>query len=140
MRFVAQVLLFLPLLLAYWYVHSALALWVEWLPDLFSDRSLRLTGVLAGAMLCGALSGLVLSAPVFLLYRRHAIWVASALAFGAGAYDALHMRLDGVMQFTKVALVLDVLVFVLALPLSVYALGRLRPNYSLKRTNQSLRD
>ena len=140
MRVVAQVLLFLPLLLGYWYIHSALALWIEWLPGLFSDHSARLAGVLFGAVLCGAFAGAFLAGPVFFIYRRHALWVASMVALIAGGFDALHMRLDGVMAFTRLALVLDLLAFIVALPLSVYFLGRLRPNYSLKRTNQSLRD
>ena len=138
MRLVAQVLLFLPLLIGYWYVHGHLATWVRWVPDLFSERAYQLSGLLLGAVLCGALAGLIFAGPIRLLYQRRGIAIAAAIALGAGAFDAYHLRLDGALPFTKAALLLDLAVFILALPLCLLLLTRLRSNQSFKPT--SLRD
>jgi hypothetical protein len=134
MRLAAQILLFLPILVGYWYVHSELAVWVQWVPDLFSDRPLRLAGLLSGAILCGLLAGLIFVVPVRLLYRQRAVLAAVVVSFGAAAFDAYHMQLTGSLLFTKVALLLDLAAFLLALPLYALVLGRLRPNNSFKPT------
>jgi hypothetical protein len=127
MRLIAQGLLFLPLVLGYWYVHGKLAIWVQWLPDLFSERTYQLAGLLLGTFLCGALAGLIVSGPVHFLYRPRAIAVAAAIALLAGAFDAYHLRLAGALPFTKLALLLDLLVFLLALPLCMLLFRRLAP-------------
>jgi hypothetical protein len=57
-----------------------------------------------------------------------------ALSAGAVALDAYHLRLDGGLPFTQVALVLDLAIFLLALPLCILLLHRLRPNNSFKPT------
>jgi hypothetical protein len=76
MRLAAQIMLFLPLALGYWYVHSLLSVWIQWVPDLFSVRPLRLAGLLLGTILCGLLAGLIFAFPVRLLYRHRACWLA----------------------------------------------------------------
>jgi len=134
MRLAAQILLFLPLAVGYWYLHSQLAVWVQWLPDLFSDRPLRLAYLLLGAILCGLLSGVVFAGPVGLLYRYRALLAGMAVAFCAAAFDAYHMQLAGRLPFTKAALFLDLAVLFSALPLCVFVLSRLRPNMSSKPT------
>ena len=134
MRLATQILLFLPIAIGYWYVHSQLAVWVQWVPDLFADRPLRLAGMLLGAVLCGLLAGFIFAGPVRLLYRHRALLAGVAVSFGAAAFDAYHMQLAGRLPFTKGALLLDLAVFFLALPLCVFVLSRLRPNNSFKPT------
>ncbi|WP_188663099.1 hypothetical protein [Arenimonas soli] len=63
---------------------------------------------------------------------KRALAVAVAVSLIAGAFDASHMQLEGALQFTKVAFIMGLAAFVLALPLCVVALKRLRPNYSFK--------
>jgi hypothetical protein len=132
MRLAAQILLFFPVAVGYWYVHSELAVWVQWVPDLFSDRSLRSAGLLLGAVLCGFLVGFIFAGPVRLLYRQRALLAGVAVSFGSAAFDAYHMQLPGRLAFTKVALLLDLAVLFLALPLCVLVLSWLRPNNSFK--------
>ena len=134
MRVVAQALMFPLFLAGYWYVHGKLALWVAWVPGLFSDRPFQLSGLLFGVVLCGFLAGVLFAGPVHLLYQKRALAVAVAVSLIAGAFDASHMQLEGALRFTKVALIMDLAAFVLALPLCVVALRRLRPNYSFKPT------
>ena len=134
MRLAIQILLFLPILVGYWYVHGELSVWVQWVPDLFSDRSLRLAGLFFGSILCGLLAGLIFAAPVGLLYRQRALLVAVVVSFGAAAFDAYHMQLVGRLPFTRVALLLDLAAFLLALPLCVLVLRRLLPDNSFKPT------
>ena len=138
MRAAAQAILLLPLFVAYWYVHGQLAMWVMWVPELFTDRSYRSAGLLVAVLLCGFLSGLVFSGPVWSLYQRRAFLAALLVSFGAGAFNAYHMRLEGVRPFTQFLLVADLVVFMLALPAGVLLLQRVRPNSSFKPT--SLRD
>ncbi|QDH69702.1 hypothetical protein [Marilutibacter alkalisoli] len=130
----AQILLFLPILLGYWYAHSELAVWVQWVPDMFSARPFRLTGVLLGAILCGLLAGIIFSAPVKLLFRRRSVLAGAAISLIAAAFDAYHIQFSGQLPFTQVALSLDLIVLFLALPLVVFVLDRLRPNNSFKPT------
>lgn len=138
MRVVAQALLVVPFFVAYWYVHHQLALWVMWVPELFADRACRTAGLLFGVVLCGILSALLFAGPIRILYERHTLAVALLVSLGAGAFDASLMHLDGKLQVTQLALVLDLVVFMVALPAAVLVLRRLRPNSSGKPP--SLRD
>jgi hypothetical protein len=138
MRQAAQWLLFIPLLIGYWYAHGLLATWVQWVPELFSERPWRLGGLLLGTVLCGAIAGLAFAGPLRLLYQRHGVAVAAAIALGAAAFDALHLNLEAALPFTRVALALDLAIFMLALPLCVLLLNRLRSHWTLKPA--SLRD
>jgi len=125
-------------MLGYWYVHGLLAIWVQWVPDLFSERPWQLGGILVGTLLCGAIVGLAFVLPVRLLYQQHAVAVASIIALVAGAFDAFHLDLEAALPFTKVALLVDLAAFILALPMCMVLLRRLRSNSSFKPT--SLRD
>ncbi|WP_386712706.1 hypothetical protein [Luteimonas notoginsengisoli] len=128
----AQIILFLPMTAGYWYVHSELAVWVQWVPDLFSDRPWRLAGLLLGTVLCGLLAGLIFTGPARLLYLQRALLAGAAMSLGAAAFDAYHMQLAGRLPFTKAALLLDLAVFFSALPLCIFVLSRLRPNNAFK--------
>ena len=132
MRFAAQILLILPMAVGYWYVHSELAAWVQWVPDLFSDRPWRLAGLLLGTVVCGLLAGLIFTGPIRLLYVQRALLAGTAVSLGAAAFDAYHLQLAGSLPFTKVALLLDLAIFFLALPMGVFVLSRLRPNNAFK--------
>jgi hypothetical protein len=103
MRLAAQILLFFPVAVGYWYVHSELAVWVQWVPDLFSDRSLRSAGLLLGAVLCGFLVGFIFAGPVRLLYRQRALLAGVAVSFGSAAFDAYHSSCLGVWRSSSSA-------------------------------------
>jgi H+/Cl- antiporter ClcA len=128
----AQCFLFVPLLVGYWYAHGFLATWVQWVPELFSERSLRLGGILLGTVLCGAIAGLAFAGPLRLLYQRHGVAVAAAIAMGVGAFDAFHLDLEAAISFTRVALLLDLAILMLALPLCVLLLNRLSSRSAIK--------
>jgi len=132
MRLATQILLFLPIAVSYWYAHTKLAVWVQWLPDLFSDRPWRLAGLLSGTVLCGLLAALIFTVPVRILYLQRALLVGVAVSLGAAVVDASHMQLAGRLPFTQAALLLDLFVLLLALPLCILMLSRVRPNNAFK--------
>ena len=132
MRLAAQIVLFLPIAVGYWYAHTKLAVWVQWLPDLFSDRPWRLAGLLAGTVLCGLLSGLIFTAPFRLLYLQRALLVGTAVSLGAAVFDASQMQLSGRLPFTQAALLLELFALLGALPLCIFMLSRVRPNNAFK--------
>ena len=132
MRLVLQIVLYSPLLYGYWHVHSRLALWVQWLPDLFSSRPFQVSGLLAASALCGLFAGIAFSVPVALLYRQYAVLVATTISLIGAAFDVYLMSLPSSMPFTVAALAIDLLVFAAALPVVVLVLRRLRPNNSFK--------
>ena len=132
MRRISQVVLYLPILYGYWHVHSRLALWVQWLPDLFSSRPFQLTGLLVGSALCGLLAGVAFVAPVALLYRQYAILAAATISLIGAAFDFYLMSVPSSRPFTLAALAIDLVVFAAALPAAVLLLRRLRPNNSFK--------
>ena len=134
MRLAAQILLFLPMLIGFWYVHSELSMWFQWLPDLFSARAFRLAGLLLGATLCGIFAGAIFTAPIRLLYRQHAVLAGAAISLIATASNAHHMQLSGQLPFTKAALLLDLAAMLVTLPLCLFLFNRLRPNNSFKPT------
>ena len=134
MRLAAQILLFVPILIGFWYVHSELSMWFQWLPDLFSARLLRLTGLLLGAVLSGIFAGIIFTAPIRLLYQRRALLAGVAVSLLATASNVYHMQFFGHLPFTKAALLLDLAALFLALPLCLFFLSRLRPNNSFKPT------
>ncbi|WP_234446969.1 hypothetical protein [Luteimonas sp. MC1572] len=129
-----QVVLYMPLLYGYWHAHSRLALWVQWLPDLFSSRPFQLSGLLAASALCGLLAGIAFSVPVALLYRQYAVLAAASISLIGAAFDLYLMSVPSSRAFTVAALVIDLLVFAVALPAIVLVFRRLRPNNSFKPT------
>ena len=132
MRIAAQILLFIPIVIGYWYVHSYLATWILWVPELFTDRPSRLAGLFFAVVLCGVLAGLILAVPVRLLYQENSLLAAILVSGIAGGFDAFHMQLVGVMPSTQKALLLDLTAYMLALPLMILVLRRVRPNQSFK--------
>ncbi|VXC05911.1 conserved membrane hypothetical protein [Luteimonas sp. 9C] len=132
MRLVVQILLYFPLLYGYWLVHSRLALWAQWLPDLFSSRPLQLSGLLAASALCGLFAGIAFAVPVALLYRQYALLVATTISLFGAAFDFYLMSVPSSRPFTLAVLAIDLLVFAAALPIVVFVLLRLRPNNSFK--------
>ena len=132
MRLATQIVLFLPIAVGYWYAHTKLAVWVQWVPDLFSHRPWRLAGLLAGTVLCGLLAGLIFTVPVRILYLQRALLVGAAVSLGAAVVDASHMQLAGRLPLTQAALLLDLFVLLLALPLCILMLSRMRPNNAFK--------
>ncbi|QOD90500.1 hypothetical protein H2514_09820 [Lysobacter sp. CW239] len=126
-----QIALYLPLLYGYWHVHSRLALWVQWMPDLFSSRPFQLSGLLAASALCGLLAGIAFSVPVALLYRQNAVLVALTISLMGAAFDFYLMSAPS-RPFTVAALAVDLLAFAAALPIVVLVFRRLRPNNSFK--------
>ena len=138
MRVDAKGLLLIPFLIAYLYVHGQLSSWVMWVPELFADRSYRSAGLLSAVVSCGVLAGLLFAFPIKLLYQQNAFSAALLVSLGAGAFDAAHMQLDGALPLTQLALVLDLVVFFLALPVAVLVYRRFHPDLSIKP--KSLRD
>ncbi len=132
MRLLLQILLYLPLLYGYWQLHARLALWVQWLPDLFSSRPFQLSGLLAASVLCGVLAGITFSVPVALLYRQYAFLTAATISLIGAAFDFYLMSVPSSRPFTVAALAIDLLVFAVALPAVVLVLRWLRPNNSFK--------
>lgn len=135
MRVVAQALLVVPFLIAYWYVHGQLSVWVMWVPELFADRSYQSSGLLFAVVLCGVLAGLLFAVPIKLLYQHHAFPAALLVSLGAGTFDAAHMQLDGALPLTQLTLVLDLVVFFLALPIAVLVFRRYRHNSAITPTS-----
>src|SRR5690606_16021271 len=100
MRLALQILLYLPLFVAFWYVHAELAVWVRWLPGLFSTRILDLAGILAGTIVCGSLAGAIFSVPVAALYRSAAVPVALSISVLAALFDLCNAEFTGRLPFT----------------------------------------
>ena len=132
MRLALQILLYFPLLLAFWYVHAELAVWIRWLPGLFTTRILDLAGILTGTVICGSLAGAIFAIPVAALYRSIAVPVALSISVLAAVVDLYDTELTGRLPFTLVALTVDAVVLASALPLFVLCIKRLRPNNSFK--------
>ena len=134
MRLALQILLYLPLLLTFWYVHAELAVWIRWLPGLFTTRWLDLAGILAGTIICGSLAGAIFALPVAAIYRSISIRVALSISMLVATIELLNSDFTSTLKFTQAAMVLDALVLAAALPLLVYVIQRLRPNNSFKPT------
>jgi len=132
MRLALQIVLYLPLFLAFWYVHAELAVWIRWLPDLFTTRILDLAGILVGTVICGSLAGAIFAIPVAALYRSMAVPVALSISVLAAFFDLYNAEFAGRLPFTLMAMTLDAVSLVLALPLFVLLINRLRPNNSFK--------
>ncbi|MCD9030101.1 hypothetical protein LDO26_18105 [Luteimonas sp. BDR2-5] len=127
-------ILYLPLLYGHWFVHAELAMWVHWLPDLFSTRPWQLSGLLVGSALCGVLAGAIFSLPVLILYREWAAFIALTISLLGAAFDFYLMSVPSTRPFTLAALATDLIVFAVALPAWVLLLRRLHPNNSFKPT------
>jgi len=134
MRLVLQIFLYLPLFLTFWYAHAELAIWISWLPGLFTTRILDLTGILAGTIICGGLSGAIFAAPLAALYRSAAVPIALSISALAAFFDLYNAQFNGRLPFTVVAMILDAVILVVALPLFVHFIKKLRPNNSSKPT------
>jgi hypothetical protein len=132
MRLALQIWCYIPLLLGYWLVHSELSMWVAWIPDLFASLTLRLSGLLFGTFVCGALAGLIFTIPATLLYRQYAVAVTASVSVITALWDGLHGRIWGQMLFTNIALALDLFFLAVSLPLCTWMLLRMRPNNSFK--------
>ena len=127
-RLLLQVALFLPLFVGYWYVHHRLALWMLWLPEMFSELEWRKAGLLASTVLCGLFAGMLFALPVRWVFPRRSVLAAAVIALLVVLFDLMHLRLSGALTFTKVTFLLDFSALLLALPASVALLRRLWPN------------
>ena len=132
MRLALQIWLYVPLLLGYWSVHYDLAMWVQWIPDLFSQRPFRISGMLVGTLVCGLIAGAIFAVPTAFLYQRHAVKFAASVAILAAGFDAFHGRFFGHLFWSNVALALDLIFCAASLPTLTWALMRVRPNNSFK--------
>jgi hypothetical protein len=131
-RFLLQIFLFLPLLLALSFGHGLAAVWLDWLPGLFDTRTLNLTALLLSSVLAGLIVAALFAFPFFLLYGKQAVLACAAASVVASGWRWLLIGKTSGLPFVVATLALDISCLAILPPLAVWTLSRLRPNNSFK--------